>query len=176
MQPGFELRIRTMIKAMTDVVLPAVDPNNRAALDQARLVAGSLDMLIEQIDYAHWYEVADIKSLCALADELGALEALAGQARLRRCAQVAQTLAGRWDQPLSALRETCGELRSAIAEAIEAAFAQQDAPLRDAVERIVLQHSQAQIGRERAFVAKTRFDVYPDTLQALPQALAAQPG
>ena len=36
MQPDVEIRLKAMIKAMTEVVLPAVDAGNAAAIEQAR--------------------------------------------------------------------------------------------------------------------------------------------
>ena len=41
MQPSFDLRIRTMNKALADVVLPAIDPDNKAATEQLQLVIGA---------------------------------------------------------------------------------------------------------------------------------------
>ena len=55
MRPSFDLRLQTMMKAMTEVVLPAVDPDNSAAVEQANLVIGSLNLLTEQVEYAHWF-------------------------------------------------------------------------------------------------------------------------
>ena len=37
MNPSIELRIKTMIRALTEVIIPAVDPNNSLAQEQARL-------------------------------------------------------------------------------------------------------------------------------------------
>ena len=42
------LQVQTVIKAMTDVVLPAVDPNNKLAQEQARLVIGMLHLVAQR--------------------------------------------------------------------------------------------------------------------------------
>ena len=46
-----ELQITSMMKAMEDIVLPAVDPDNRLAQEQARLVIATLRLV--EIGRAH---------------------------------------------------------------------------------------------------------------------------
>ena len=45
MNPSVELRLRTMMRAMTEVILPAIDPTNSLAQEQARLLLGHLHAL-----------------------------------------------------------------------------------------------------------------------------------
>ena len=45
----YDIQIETMIKAMVDTVAPAVDPLDRLAQEQARLVIGTLMLMAEQI-------------------------------------------------------------------------------------------------------------------------------
>ena len=75
MQPGFDLRIRSMIKALSETVLPAVDPANKSAIEQLHITLGSLALLREQVDYAHAFEMADLRDMTAI---LAALPELAG--------------------------------------------------------------------------------------------------
>ena len=42
------LQIQTVIKTLTDVVLPAVDPSNKLAIEQARLAIGTLNIVLQR--------------------------------------------------------------------------------------------------------------------------------
>ncbi|MCK9285355.1 MAG: hypothetical protein M0P39_13860, partial [Rhodocyclaceae bacterium] len=50
------LQVQTVIKAMTDVVLPAVDPNNKLAQEQARLVIGMLHLVMQRQPLMYRYD------------------------------------------------------------------------------------------------------------------------
>ena len=58
-----------------------------------------------------------------------------------------------------------------ISATVEKAFAAGKADVRDKVQAMVLAHSEEQLGRERAYVAGTRWDIYPETLQTIEGSL-----
>lgn len=176
MQPGIDLRLRTMMKALADVVMPAIDPGNRMAQEQAGIILGSLDMLREQIDYAHWYEVVDLRSLCHLAADLKRVPGLDVSIELTAAHEAATPLAARWDVTLSELRQASVDLRDAICLTVEAAYGHESQGIRNAVQRLVLDHSGDQLGRERAYVAGTKWDGFPDSLQTIEASLQAKGG
>lgn len=171
MQPGIDLRLRTMMKAIAEVVLPAIDPSNRMAVEQASVVLGSMELLRQQIDHAHWYEVADLNSLCNLAADLEAIEGFDVASDLSGARIGGSELAARWDVSLAQVREAGSVLRDAISRSVEAAFAQARDDIRLAVHRLVLDHSGGQIGRERAYVAGTKWDGFPESLQSIEASL-----
>ena len=43
------LQVKIVLKALTDVVLPAVDPNNKLAQEQARLCIGTLQIMASRL-------------------------------------------------------------------------------------------------------------------------------
>jgi hypothetical protein len=174
MQPGFDLRLRTMIKALSETVLPAVDPGNKAALEQTHIVIGSLELLREQIDYAHWYEVVDAKSMARLVESLAGTFADPTTAAAQTVAAETLATAARHDITLTALRDANRNLRDAISAIVEATFVQSDEALRNRVQRLVIDQSEQQITRERAFVARTKFDVFPDTLLGIEESLTRE--
>ena len=51
MNPSIELRLRTMIRAVTEVILPAVNPHDSLAQEQAQLLIGHLHALLQH--HAH---------------------------------------------------------------------------------------------------------------------------
>jgi hypothetical protein len=66
MQPEYDLRLRSMMKALADTIIPAIDSANRAAAEQAHIVLGSLELLRRQIDYAHCLELSDVRDMAGL--------------------------------------------------------------------------------------------------------------
>jgi len=171
MQPGIDLRLRTMMKALADVVMPSIDPGNRMAQEQAAVILGSMQMLIEQIDYAHWYEVVDLKSLVHLAADLERVPGLSLPVEVGAAHETASALAGRWDVTLTELRRASAELREAICGAVEVAATQGRQEIQNAVQRLVLDQSREQLGRERAYVAGTKWDGFPESLQTIEASL-----
>ncbi|MFW2828714.1 hypothetical protein [Sphingomonas sp. ID0503] len=171
MQPSFDLRLRSVEKALTETILPAIDPAQSAAVEQLHLVIGSLRVLRDQSDYAHWFEVVEAREMGALAREL--IDRLPADADevggARDVIRAADECAARFDRPLSALREANRALRDALAALIRAALA--DPSANGKLRAQILAHSERQIARERAFVAATGFDCYPDTLRGIEEAL-----
>ena len=170
MQPGFDLRIRSMIKALSETVLPAVDTNDRAAVEQLHLVLGSLNMLGQQMDYLHWYEVVETRDMVQLLEEL---RAIGGAGETALSTAEALDLAARHDVRITALRDSNRRLRDAISQTLTDIFEAGDAENYRKAQSLALKHSRKQILRERAFVAGAGFDVFPDTLVSIEEALVS---
>jgi hypothetical protein len=171
MQPDFDLRLRTVTRALSEVIIPALDQGNRAAQEQAQVVLGSIELLRQQLEYAHWYEVADLVSLCNLAADLKAVPGLEATAELSTLQERGAKLARRNDVTLRELRNASSALRDVISEVVESVFAFQQVEVLKAVQALALAHAREQLGRERAFVAGTKWDGYPESLQGIEAAL-----
>src|SRR5258708_4220336 len=171
MQPSFDLRIRTMMKALAETVLPAVDPTRSAAIEQGHLVLASLEVLRQQVEYAHWFEVVDARDMAALVAALAAVAKLPSAAECLALIEESRQTVARFDVPLSAIREANRRVRIAIHVLMGEAFALNDAAVDERITSLVLAHAEAQVSRERAYVANCRFDVYPDNLQSIESAL-----
>jgi hypothetical protein len=70
MQMRPALQIQSMIKAMMDVVLPAVDPSNKLALEQSRLVIGMLSLMAQQLPLQFRFDCDELSRLLKLAAAL----------------------------------------------------------------------------------------------------------
>ncbi len=169
MSPDIDLRLRTMIAAMTDIIIPAIGQTDALATEQAKLLIGALTMLREQVDYSHAYETIETQECIALAKNLAVivgndertLEAALASAQTALSAPVIAT---------SELRHASRALRDTIRLLVERA--NKRAPdIQAVVRRAVLDHSEAMTLRERAWVAGTGFDVQPETLRSIPQSL-----
>lgn len=170
MAPDFDLRLRTMAAALRDIVLPALPAGEKMAVEQAQLVIGSIEMIRAQIDYGHAYEVTDAGALIAL---VARLEDLLGSNGADLAA--ARTLIAKPVCSTASVRQLNITLRSAACRLVEAS-AGSDETVRAAVRRAVLDHEKAQIMRERSWVAATGFDIRPQDVSSIPQALQLERG
>jgi hypothetical protein len=115
MMPSIELRLQTMVKAMADVILPAIAPENALAREQAQLMTAQLRMIAKQWPRAAEYDALELRDIAALAERLCAR--VTGGAETRGAAEsLAALLRRREAEPTSAAREG----RAAIANAIDA--------------------------------------------------------
>jgi hypothetical protein len=141
------------------------------ALEQANVVLGSMQLLREQLDYAHWYEVADLVSLCNLATDLLNVDGLVPTPALQQQQKAGVELARNWAATLQELSSASAALRDAISEVVESVFSFEPVEVLKAVQRLTLDHCKDQLGRERAFVAGTKWDGYPESLQTIRESL-----
>jgi hypothetical protein len=70
MLPSIDLRIQNLIKALKEVVIPALPPRERLARDQAALVIGHLNMIAAQWKSALKFESQSLDGLLNLAERL----------------------------------------------------------------------------------------------------------
>lgn len=64
MNPSIELRIHTMIRALTESIIPAVDPENSLACEQANLLLGHLHVLLQH--EGREKTICDIERACLI--------------------------------------------------------------------------------------------------------------
>lgn len=161
-----ELQLQTMIKAMTDIVLPAVDADNRLAQEQARLVIATLQLVAKRLLIAYRYDRDELTRYVALAADLlsAATPQLAGEVVTRLdllAAQGAEVLARARAEPLE-LETAVVALRASVGQLTEASRAAHDPTLG----RLVLAAAKVELDRERALVVDIGFEADPDDMPA----------
>ncbi len=70
MLPSIDVRFKNMIKAIQEVVSPAIPPDQKLAQEQARLIIGHLGMLKDQWKDALRYEAGSLRMMRDLAESL----------------------------------------------------------------------------------------------------------
>ena len=168
MTPSAADRMATMMRALAEVVLPAIDPANSLAVEQARLVLGHLAVLSGQGDEAR-LDALELASEQDLARQLVALPA-GGPLSAAALANLATALAQSADGLLAAsARRTA--LRGRLEELMRAASDDGSEPLRAASWRLGLAHARAQADRARVWYAAAGFESEPQI--SIPQMLNA---
>ena len=157
MQIRPDIALQAVLKSLQDVVLPAVDPANHLAQEQAQLVVGLLGLVASRLPLQFRYDVDELARLVTLARTLG-LDAAAPADVLRR--------AGAGPNEVVA---AVGDLREAIGDRIAALDGEGFADARAAV----LTAAREQHLRERSWLLMQGWEVDPATVPAIETLIGA---
>lgn len=174
------LQIQTVIKAMADVVLPAVDPHNKLAQEQARLVIGMLSLLAERLPLLYRYECDELSRFLVLAETLreaanevrGASQALRD---LTAVVEVGSSVLTRARAEPRELEAANFELREKIGALVTAVYADPDCAQCKTIGTAVTAHAKDQLLRERAWLAIQGWEGDGSALPAIESLLGTGP-
>lgn len=153
MLPGITNRLNALVKAMNAIILPAVDPSNDLAKEQASLTLGHLNVLLQQWDKAYVYELGNYVELRQLASQIGAV-AEGGEQTRTTCEVLARTLADSptelpfGSEPLNQIAKALGD---AIDEVLYASHEDGTTAYKDKLEEIMLAYGEKQTMRQRVW-------------------------
>lgn len=165
MQMRPEVQIAAMIKAMKDVVIPAVAGSNKLAEEQAKLVVGMLSLMAHQLPLQFRFDRDELARLVQASAALKEVQPTEHPARaaagalVERTAEAEQVLEQCRRDP-DDLRRSVHAMRAAICDVVEA-FAQSGSDGQDKVERIVLAMSAEQLLRDRSLVKQQGWEPDP---------------
>jgi len=152
MIPEFDLRLDSMLRAMTTVVLPAIDPGNNLAREQASLVTAHIAMMMQQ-----WDKLDAYARLCL--DDLGrVVESLEvrGGSLTRGAAADLEALNSSESPPNN---QSYRKTMAALENLVRAVEVDGDPGFRRQLHRDVLLFGNRQAERDRAWFAMSGFDV-----------------
>jgi hypothetical protein len=167
--------LRAALKALKDVVSPAVDPSNPLAVEQLRMVCGFLAMVCEQLPYRAQRVRFDLLSAVDLAQALSSgigHATLDGAGALPVALARAVALQHTSDASEADLQQATARLGEATRDLIRESAEADDAVRRD-IDRVVLRHSKAWLDVQRAWFAPLGFDKEARALLPIAAALAA---
>jgi hypothetical protein len=157
MQMRPEIQIRSMIKALTEVVIPAVSSDNKLAVEQAQLVVGMLKLMQAQIPLQFRFDVDELRRLVDTAGTLGAMEAtedgacvaLAGVAQAR---DRAADILSRCGADPGELHAEIMRMRASLCTLVDACAAGGRTDERARIEAVLLAMSKEQLLRDRVLM------------------------
>lgn len=157
MIPTIDDRLASVVRALTEVILPHLPAEASLAQEQAQLCIGHLQILRAQIDHAPAYEreeLADAIAVArALADGISGYEApLAALAETIDVAETTDTLSH------TAVRENCQAVNRAIETLVAAVAASGNTGDQDRLSAIVIEHECTRAQKDRAWSAPFGFD------------------
>lgn len=166
MTPSIDLRIASMIRAMQDVIAPAVDPSNSLAREQSMLMIGQLQMIGAQWRLALRYASACLADLRLMADGLKVEGGSATQAAWTELRAALDGVEADSEVQYQSAARALEKLVRASDEDASPAFRMQ-------LRTDALRFSQRQAERDRAWFAGSGFDMEADRLPSISSILAA---
>jgi hypothetical protein len=178
MQMRPEIQIQSILKAMTDVVLPALDPKNPLAQEQARLCMGMLSVMAGQLPLQYRYDCDELGRLMALAQRIQQLPGMAQLApnavgALASGTKQADEVLTRARAEPAELVQAVRALREATGNLVQEAFANDPAGHQTAeLQRAVMGATQQQLQRERAWFIGQGWEADPAAIPAIETLIA----
>lgn len=177
MQMRPEVQIQSMIKALTDVVLPAIDPANKLAQEQSRLVIGMLGLMARQLPLQFRFDCDELARLLRFAEDLQHHAGTGAAtdrslARLAEQATAAKAVLARAQAGPDAVLLAVRSLREASGAVVTAAFQEADPAGRARVQESVLSMSEAQLLRDRSWLLSQGWEPDPKAIPPIESLLA----
>lgn len=157
-----DTQIQSMIKAMIDVVLPAVDPGHKMAQEQARLVISTLQLIARRLPIAYRYDRDELERYVALSRDLLAQVGCSVDGSiitaLEKLAAHGSDVLDRARTEPSEMEAAIFDLRAAMGNLIRETSAKGNPETKAAVRRLILAASKQELDRERALVVDMGFE------------------
>lgn len=164
MTPSIPSRIDSLIQAMSDIILPALDADKSLAHEQAQLVIGHLHLMKRQLARADAFDRSELADAVRLAQQ--SLELTAddtGVVKERTSLRAALNEAERLPELQDAIRVVNG----AIENFVRALRLQAGRHSIDTVTSAVLAHAREKSQRNRIWFASNGFDAERDSLPGI---------
>jgi hypothetical protein len=173
-----DIQIQAVLKAFTDVILPALDPANPLAQEQARLCMGHLGLVAARLSLQYRYDRDELERSVASARRIrqqSGLAALAPRAlrALAGCQVQAEDVLERSRAEPQELIDAVRALRKATGQLVQEAFENDPQGSRTSdLQREVSRSSKEQLLRERSWVLPQGFEADPSAIPAIETLLA----
>ena len=161
--------LRAAVKALTEIVAPAINRSDPLAAEQLRLVVDYLEFVRQRLDFLHDRDRFELDHEIGMARALHGMSLPCSSATARLLEDAISGAADaqvRVDLSGPALKAAAAALAAGTRELIREA-AQFDEPLRRKVERCVLDATQDRITFDRAWYLPLGFDPAPGEVPPL---------
>jgi hypothetical protein len=157
MMPSIELRLQTMAKAIADVIMPAIAPEDALAREQAQLLIAQLGMIAKHWRKAAEYDALGLREIASLGERLCA--AATGGAETRAAADVLAALLCELNgRPPGAVDEERAAIASAIDTLMRASGVDGHEAFKLASSEAILEYSALEAWRGRVWFAGCGMD------------------
>lgn len=165
MQLRAPIQLRSMIKSLKDTVLPAVNPDNKPALEQAQLILAMLQLLETRAPMQHRFDCDELARLLAYTRQLqGLVDTTAGGALEDEIADAQKVLNAAQSCDPAQVPAAVHRLRAVGANALERGYEAGGADERARLRDWVFEWSGAQLLRDRAWVLDQGWEPDPEKI------------
>jgi len=169
MTPSIKNRLSSMVHALTDIILPAIDSDNSLAREQAELVVAHLTLIGRQIDKASDFDRLELRAVINLGRTVSAI-ALGGSHTSEAADTVTAAIkaaAHEGDDRQEGIRS----INHAIEQLIRACNIDGEKASNEKIAAKIIAHTKAQSLRDRVLFAATNFDAEKDSLPSQEEIL-----
>lgn len=177
LRPAFQ--IKAVIKAMTDVILPAVDPEHKLAQEQARLCIGTLQLVLNRLPLDFAFQRDELERFLALARALAnaaASQPAAGEAlaELSQTAEKGADVLQRAQADPAELETANFDLREKIGALVPRLYANAELAELEDVSNLLIENAGEQLVRDRAWLIDQGWEANPDALPPIETLICKQ--
>lgn len=177
MQMRPQLQIQTVIKAMMEDVLPALDQTNQLAMQSAQLTIGTLHLIAQHLPLEYRYDCDELARLLETAKTLkeqaeGGEQTGKALKALSQAGLVGADVLRRARAEPTEIVDAVRLLREAAAQTVRAVYAEAEEPVQAAVEKTVLAMSKDQLLRDRSWLLMQGWEPDPKAVPAIDSLLA----
>lgn len=171
-----QLQIQTIIKAMMEDIIPALDQTNQLAMQSAQLTIGTLTLISQHLPLEYRYDCDELARLISAAEALrgqakGGEQTGAALSELQDAGRVGADVLDRARAEPTEILAAIRRLRAATADTVRAVYS--EAPESTAaVEATVLAMSKEQLLRDRAWLIIQGWEPDPKAVPAIDSLLA----
>ena len=157
MIPSTDECLASVVRALTDVVMPSLPAEAGLAREQVELSLGHLQIVRAQLDSIASYEAEELADARILGEALNGCEG--GPETANASAILSDTFAKRAGAKGPAdIRTARIAIHDAIAALVKAVAADGDAATRSRISRLILDHETRRVAKDRAWFAPFGFD------------------
>jgi hypothetical protein len=178
MQLRPDIQIQSVLKAFADVILPALDPTNPLAQEQARLCIGHLSVIAARLDLQYRFDRDELDRWLELVRRLRQQPEAASLAPTT-CATLTELAAGAEDVLARAraepqeLVEAVHALRKALGQLVQEACANDPQGTRSGdLEHAVMRATKEQLLRERSWLTPQGWESDPAAIPPIESLLS----
>ena len=167
MVPDIDLQLQAAIKALTDTVMPAVDPGDKMAVEQLGLAIATLGIVRQHLPLARRLARRALAHAVGMAAELASVGGENAAALVSPIAAAEAALADP-EADVADIDGARGILNEAICAVVDGAS---DGPAARAVEAVVIRRSRETTELARAWCLPAGFEPYPERLPSIESLL-----
>jgi hypothetical protein len=159
--------LQAILKSLTQVIVPALDPQNKMAQEQVGLVVGLLTLLEDRLPKTFAYDLDELNRWTQLATMLHPV----GDGVLASAMNQGNDVLARAKATPDEVVATVGLLRAAIGKTAQRIAASCDPESRNAVQAILDVSAEQQL-RERSWLLMQGWETAPDSVPAIELLIA----
>lgn len=169
MVPDTKLRLSAVLKALDDVIAPAIGVEFSFAQEQLELIRKSIGIVLEQIPYEYGFVVRDAQDTLELVKSIVSKypDNQEINRRLQESAARVQAMLPEQLPDRISLEDRLHDLKRDLENAVNTLAADPREASKGEIARIVIAYTERRTIFERAWVRATGFDPEPDSLPSL---------